>query len=147
MPERISTRWLVSAQLTRQISIAGVVEEAGGEVVLVEAVVAERALHLEVVDGEADGVLDLARGEAGGGREGGAVEGEVAVVVGEAEHGAVAARDAPAPGERGGAGVEVGLEGGGEGFSWCLIVRSPLVGRDSGGGIAERLTGVAPPTT
>ena len=46
---------------------------------------AERAFHLQVVDREADGVLDLAGGEAGGGVEGGAVEGEVAVVVGEAE--------------------------------------------------------------
>ena len=94
----------------------GIVEEAGGEVVLVEAVGAERAVDLQVVDGEADRVLDLAGGEAGGGGEGGAVEGEVAVVVGEAEPRAVAAGEAPAPGERGGAGVEVGLEGGGEEF-------------------------------
>src|SRR6185369_13482676 len=97
----------------------GIVEEAGGEVVLVEAVGAERALDLQVVDGEADRVLDLAGGEAGGGSEGGAVEGEIAIVVGEAEHLPVAAGDAPAPGERGGAGVEVGLERGGEGFHGC----------------------------
>ena len=37
-------------------------------------------------------------------------------MVGEAEARAVVARDAPAPGERGGAGVEVGLEGGGRNF-------------------------------
>ena len=93
-----------------------IVEEPGGEVVLVEAVGAERALHLQVVDGEADGVLDLGGGEAGGGGERGAIEGEVAVVIGEALHQAVTPRQAPAPGERGGAGVEVGLEGWGEGF-------------------------------
>jgi len=97
---------------------ARIVVKAGGEVVLVEAGGGERAFHLQVVDGEADGVLDLAGREAGGGGEGGGVEGEVAIVVGEAEHRAVAAGDAPAPGERGGAGVEVGLERGGEVFHW-----------------------------
>ena len=63
----------------------GVVVEAGGEVVLVEAVGFQRGGDLQVVDGEAERVLDLGGGEAGGGLEGGAVEGEVAVVVGEAE--------------------------------------------------------------
>jgi hypothetical protein len=95
---------------------ARIVEQAGGEVVLVEAGGAERALDLQVVDREADRVLDLGGGEAGGGLKRGAVEGEVAIVVGEAQHSAVAARETPAPGERGGAGVEVGLQVGGEEF-------------------------------
>jgi hypothetical protein len=62
-----------------------VVVEAGGEVVLVEAVGFQRGRDFEVVDREAERVLDLAGGESRGGLEGGAVEGEVAVVVGEAE--------------------------------------------------------------
>src|SRR5581483_1968580 len=90
----------------------GIVEEAGGEIVLVEAVGAQCALHLQVVHGEADSILDLGSGEAGGGGEGGAVEEEVEVVVGEALARAVAPGEPPAPGEGGGAGVEVGLEGG-----------------------------------
>ena len=64
---------------------AGVVVEAGGEIVLVEAVGLEGGGDLQVVDREAERVPDLAGREAGGGLEDGAVEGEVAVVVGEAE--------------------------------------------------------------
>jgi hypothetical protein len=56
-----------------------------------------------------------------GGLEGGAVEGEVAVVVGEAEVCSVGARQAPAPGERGGAAVEVGLEDWGEVFHVRIV--------------------------
>src|SRR6185312_9541132 len=88
----------------------GIVVEAGGEVVLVEAIGLEGGGDLQVVHGEAQRVLDLAGCEAGGGLEGGAVEGEIAVVVGKAELRAVVAGDAPAPGERGGAGGEVRLE-------------------------------------
>jgi hypothetical protein len=69
---------------------------------------------LQVVHREAERVLDLACREAGGGFESGVIEEEVAVVVGEAETRTVVAGDAPAPGERGGAGGEVGLEGGRE---------------------------------
>src|SRR5262249_55704335 len=87
----------------------GIVEEAGGEVVLVEAVGLEGGGDLQVVDGEAQCVPDLAGREAGGGLEHGAVEGEVAVVIGEAEAAAIVAGDAPAPGEGGGGGVQVGL--------------------------------------
>ena len=114
------TRWAVSAQLTRDLD-GGIVVEAGGQVVLIQAVGAERTGHLQVVDGEADGVLDLGGGEAGGGLEGGAVEGEVAIVVGEAQARAVAAREPPAPGERGGAGVEVGLQAGREEFHVKIV--------------------------
>lgn len=94
----------------------GVVEQAGGEVVLVDGIGAQRAFHIQVGDAEADAVLDVAGGEAGRGLECGAVEGEVAIVIGEAQPRAVAACQTPAPGKRGGAGGEVGLEGGGEVF-------------------------------
>ena len=43
-------------------------------------------------------------------------------MVGEAEGDAVVARQAPAPGERGGAGVEVGLQGWGEGFHGVVVI-------------------------
>ena len=45
---------------------------------------AERAFDGEIVDGEADAVLDFGGSEACGGFEGGAVEDEIAIVVGEA---------------------------------------------------------------
>ena len=116
----------VSAQLTRQISMAASSKRP-----------AARSSSLRRSDFRAEetsrlsterpsGVLDLAGGEAGGGLEGGAVEDEVAVVVGEAEGGAVVARHAPAPGERGGAGVEVGLEGWGEEFHGVWRSRSDV---------------------
>ena len=119
----------------------GIVEQAGGEVVLVEAVGAQRALDLQVVDGEADRVLDLGGGEAGGGGEGGGVEGEVAIVVGEAQHACRRARvSAPAPGERGGAGVEVGLEGGRGGVSWERRRRRSVSGETCSGRVAAGLS-------
>jgi hypothetical protein len=61
-----------------------VIVEAGGEVVLAERVGTQRARYFEIVDGEADRILDVGGGEAGGGLEGGAVEGDGAVVIGEA---------------------------------------------------------------
>ena len=95
-----------------------IIEQAGREIVLIEAGGAQRTLHLEIVDGETHRVLDLSGGEAGCSSEGRAFEGEVAVVVGEAEPCAVDAGDAPAPGKRSGAGVEVGLESWGKCFHW-----------------------------
>jgi hypothetical protein len=107
----------------------GVIVEARGEVVLAERVGAQRARHLQVVDGQADSILDVGGGEARSGLEGGAVEGEVAIVVGEAEAGAVGARQTPAPGEGGGARVEVGLESWGEGFHASFLPVIPGVAR------------------
>ena len=75
LPERMRTRWDVSCQLTRKISTRGVIEQAGGEIVLVQAVGAQGAGNVEAVDVEADAVLQFAGGEAGGGLESGAVEG------------------------------------------------------------------------
>src|SRR5690606_12710870 len=46
----------------------------------------------------------------------GAIEGECPVVIGEAEGDAIGARDPPAPGERGCALVEMGLQVGSEGL-------------------------------
>ena len=73
-----------------------IVEQAGDQVRLVQPVGLERPLRR--------------RGEAGRGFEVRAVEGNIAVVVGEAEHHAVIAHDPPAPAQRGGAGVEMVLE-------------------------------------
>ena len=63
---------------------AGVIVEAAGEIGLDEMVGGECAGNFQVGDREADGILDLARGEAGCGLERGTIEGERAIVVGEA---------------------------------------------------------------
>jgi hypothetical protein len=101
---------------------AGIIVEADGEIVIVEMRGAERALDRQIVHGKADTVLDLGGGDACGGFEGGAIKSEIPVMIGEAEAGAIATGEAPAPGERGGAAVEVGLQSGGQDFHEC----SPL---------------------
>ena len=77
-----------------------VVEQAGGEIGLVQALRLQRALDIECIDVESDGALDLRAGEAAHRLELGAVEGKIAVVIGEAKGFAVIARDAPAPAQR-----------------------------------------------
>ena len=52
----------------------GIVIEARGEIVLVQAIGPQRALDVETVDRQADGAGDLGAGEAGGGLEVRAVE-------------------------------------------------------------------------
>ena len=54
LPERISTRWAVSCQLTRQISMAASSNRPAARSSSLRLSDAERALHLQVVDGEAD---------------------------------------------------------------------------------------------
>jgi len=110
-PERISTRCSGAAQLTRHISDGGVVEQAGGEIVLVKAGGRQRPDHRQIVDRQIGAGLQLARRKAGGSDKAHSAEAERDIVIGEAEHGAVATRNFPAPTERRGARGEMGLEG------------------------------------
>jgi hypothetical protein len=78
----------------------GIVVESGGEVVLVQPIGPKRALDVETVHGKADRAGDFRAGEAAGRLEIGAVEVQIAVVVGEAELHPIAARHAPARAKR-----------------------------------------------
>ncbi len=78
----------------------GEVVLAGPQVLLGDPVVREHALDVEVVDREVGRAADRRARVAARRLVGDAVHLEVADVVGEAEHDAVAARDLPAGGER-----------------------------------------------
>ena len=88
----------------------GIVPAAVEDVGLGDGVRGQHALGVLRVDREIGAAADLRGGEAGLGLVGDAAERERPVVVGEAEDDAVGALDAPAPGERRRAAVEMRLQ-------------------------------------
>src|SRR5205085_11905337 len=79
----------------------GVVVEASRKVVLGDTGRDERARNVAAADGKAELRRHLGGLEPGAGREGDAVEDEVAIVIGEARDRAVPAGELPASTERG----------------------------------------------
>jgi hypothetical protein len=93
----------------------GVVIEAGGEIGGSQPLGGKRARRIVAADREAGGAHVLAGVEAALRLVGHAVEGERAVVVGEAEHAAVAPRQPPATAEGSDARRKMRGEAGGDG--------------------------------
>ena len=107
----------------------GVVKEAGGEIVLGDAGRDERARDLAAADREAE-LGGRFRGlETGAGREGRAVEGKVAVMIGEAERRAVAAQEPPAMAKRRRAAARDAPRGRAGWCAWGCPCASPRSGR------------------
>ncbi|SHF32251.1 hypothetical protein SAMN05444279_12744 [Ruegeria intermedia] len=113
------------------------VPEPRGNVGLCDDARAQHAFRILRIDREIGTRAQFRRREAAFRLEAGSLKAECPVVVGEAEHLAVGAGDAPAPGKRGRALVEMGLQGRREGFHRQVPVmrssRSAIQSAQSGG--------------
>jgi hypothetical protein len=87
------------------------VVQAGGEIVFVERVVRQRAGEFRTVDREPELLRRFARRQPRAGAAGHAAKHDIFVVIGEALHRAVVARDGPAAAQGCDAFVEFGLQG------------------------------------
>jgi hypothetical protein len=85
----------------------------GGEVVLVERLIGQRAGEFGIIDRKAELLSDLAARQPGAGPAGDVAEHDILVVIGKTLRHGIVARDQPAPAQRRDAGRELGLEIGG----------------------------------
>ena len=91
----------------------GVVVEPRGQIFLVQALGGQHALDVEIIDAQSDGACDLAGGKASVRLECGALERDIAVMIGEAEDHAIGAREVEAAPVEGAAPARrLALEGG-----------------------------------
>ena len=100
----------------------------GGEVVLVERFVGQRAGQFRIVHRQTQLLCHLGAGKPAAGEANRAVDHDVLVVLGEALDDAVVARDQPAAAQGRNAGIELGLQGDGNGAHGVLFLHPPLEG-------------------